>query len=111
MRHLSAQSADYLECDCLLHAQILGCEDGLDQESERPSETERPSCSGWYQLLMAARTVGEIVNLLRAHRIGCPVCSSRMAEFEAGLEVGGGGSCSAAGSAAWVGQEVCDASL
>ena len=112
MRHLSSHSADYLECDFPLHVQILGCEDGSDQESELPSEAGGLSCSARYQLVMAARTVGEIVKRLRAHQIGCSVCSSLgTADPEAGLEVSCGGSFTAAGGTARVGQEVCDASL
>ena len=112
MGHSSSESVDYLECDFLLHVQILGCEDGSDQESEGPSETETPPCTGRYQLIIAARTVGEIVNLLRAHQMRCSVCSSSgTADFEAGVDVDRGGSSSAGGGrgAAWVGKEVCDA--
>ena len=112
MGHSSSESVDYLECDFLLRVQILGCEDGSDQESEGPSETETPPCTGRYQLIIAARTLGEIVNLLRAHQMRCSVCSSSgTADFEAGVDVDRGGSSSAGGGrgAAWVGKEVCDA--
>jgi hypothetical protein len=42
------------------------------QQEEAPWE---PRCPLEYQILMAAKTVGEMCDTVRAHRLTCPICN------------------------------------
>ena len=42
------------------------------QQEEAPWE---PRCPLEYQILMAAKTVGEMCDSVRAHRLSCPICN------------------------------------
>jgi len=47
-----------------------------DDEDEEIVELAEITCQHHYELVMAAQTIGEMVDALKAHRAECPVCGS-----------------------------------
>jgi hypothetical protein len=48
---------------------------GVDCPCHREEQPVEPRCPLEYQILMAAKTVGEMCDTVRAHRLSCPVCN------------------------------------
>jgi hypothetical protein len=48
---------------------------GVDDPCQHEDEPVEPRCLLEYQILMAAKTVGEMCDSVRAHRLTCPICN------------------------------------
>ena len=58
--------------------ECVACHAKLDQgEIDAANPEPLPACMVRYELVMQARTVGEVVDVVRAHEAsGCPICTA-----------------------------------